>query len=97
MLPISNKKRTFVQVKRIYPDNTEIVLRCSQHHFDVIKAGIADGISSTTGIFDESVGDVPEIFNQNYDNLDLADALLRGNIGAKKASNVAEKGIESQI
>lgn len=93
MLPISNKKRNFVNVKRIYPDNNEIVLRTSQHHFDVIKAGISDGVSSATGIFDEAIGDVPEIFNQNYDNLDIADALLRGNIGARKASDVAEKGV----
>lgn len=76
------------------PDDAEVVLRSSQHHFDVIKAGISDGVSSTTGIFDEAIGDVPEVFNQNYDNLDIADALLRGNVGARKASDVAEKGVK---
>ena len=94
MLKISNKKRSFVSVIRIIPDDTEVVLRSSQHHFDVIKAGISDGVSSSTGIFDEAIGDVPEVFNQNYDNLDIADALLRGNVGARKASDIAEKGVQ---
>lgn len=95
MLRISNKKRNFVNVQRVFPEDREIVLRKSQHHFDVIKAGISDGVSSSTGIFDEAIGDVPEVFNQNFDNLDIADALLRGNVGAKKASDVAEKGVST--
>lgn len=96
MLPISNKRRVFVKTNVVVPDPVEVVERPAQHYFRVLKAGISDGVSSATGIYDDLPGDVPVIFNPAYDNLDLADALLRQGSGAATASKVASEGVQSQ-
>ena len=97
MLKISNKKRNFVTVKRVVDNPPQIVLRSSQCYFHLLKAGISDGISSATGIYDDVPGDVPDVFNPNMDKLDLAHALLRSGAGTKTASKVAEDGVSSNV
>lgn len=97
MLKLSHRRRNFVVTESVIDSSNEVVLRPSQNHFDLVKSGIVDGVSSGTGLYDDVPGDPPEIFNMSYDRLDLADSLLRGNVGHKKASDLAEKGVQSQV
>lgn len=72
---------------------TEAILRPAQHHFDLIKANIADGCTSTTAIFDEAIGEVPSVFNQSVSKLELADELMRRGSNSQ-AQKVAADGVE---
>lgn len=90
---VPQNRRVIRSVQPILPD-TETIYRPAQDHFDVVKSGIVDGVSSTTGIFDESFGDVPEIFRQDVDKLELADALLRAGASTKQVEKVASDGVE---
>ena len=70
----------------------EEISRPAQHHFDLIKSGISDGVTSSTGLFDETSGDVPSIFSQQSDKFELADELLRAGISRREAQKVASDG-----
>lgn len=94
------KKKDFIpqsrrQTRRVQPiySSKEPVLRQSQNHFDLIKAGVVEGVSSSTGLFDESFGDVPELFLQKQSRLELANALMLRGASAKTASKVASDGV----
>ncbi|MBR5585649.1 MAG: hypothetical protein IKW36_05355 [Alistipes sp.] len=71
------------------------VYRTSQHHFDMIKSGIADGVSSSTGLFDDSEGPVPSIFTQRLDRFELADELMRSGLSRKESQRVASDGAQA--
>lgn len=89
---IPQSRRQIRRVKPIYSSN-EPVLRQSQNHFDLVKAGVLDGVSSSTGLFDEAFGEVPELFQQKQSRLDLANALMLRGASAKTASKVASDGV----
>lgn len=91
---VPQNRRIIRSVQPILPD-TETIYRPAQDHFDVVKSGIVDGVSSTTGIFDESFGDVPEIFHPDVDKLELADALLRSGASTKQVEKIATDGVEN--
>lgn len=94
MLKVSNKQRTFVQVTSVCDDSKEVVLRPAQHYFRLVKAGIIDGVSSATGLYDDVPGRPAEVFDPQYSKLDLANMLVNRGGSFTQASKVAEKGIE---
>lgn len=71
----------------------EIVLRPSQHHFNLIKANITDGCTSTTSLFDKEVGDPPLFFRQGVTNFEIAQAILDEGYESE-AQKIASDGLE---
>ena len=72
------------------------IYRRSQHHFDMIKHNISDGVSSSTGLFDESFspGSVDydgssNPFSARADKFDLANALLDSGGSKRDVTSVA--------
>ena len=71
----------------------------SQHHFDLIKHNIAEGVSSATGLFDEAEtpGSVDydgsvNPFSARVDKLSLANALLSAGGSKRDANSLASAG-----
>lgn len=89
MKSIRYKPRT---VDSVYLSETTEILRTSQHHFDLVKSNILDGVSSSTGLFDETVGEVPSIFTQRLDRFELADELMRSGLSRREVQKVASEG-----
>lgn len=85
--------------RRIKPVGLETnIYRRSQHHFDLIKHNIAEGVSSSTGLFDEAEfpGSVDydgakNPFSARVDKFDLANALLAAG-GSKRDANSLAAG-----
>lgn len=72
---------------------TDVIHRPAQHHFDLIKANMNDGCTSSTCLFDEEAGEVPSIFNQNVSKFELADELMRLGHNSE-AQKIASDGLE---
>ena len=96
-----NPRRENRRVRAFY--SSEPVYRKSQHHFDLIKHNISDGVSSSTGLFDEAEmpGSVDydgstNPFSARADKFDLANALLTAGGAKRDANSVASSGSTSQ-
>lgn len=90
---IPQARRVIRNVHRIV-DVPESVSHLSQNLHDIRRAGIVDGVTSSTSLFDESLGEVPDIFNPNIDKFELADSLMRGGASQKTAQKAASDGID---
>lgn len=66
------------------------VYRTACHHHILRKNKILDGVTSSTGLWDTSEGEVPEVFDYHVDRMDLADSLLRRGDSLKDATKVAQ-------
>lgn len=73
------------------PEKERIYQPYTPHH-ELVKANVVDGVTSTTGLFDEALGDVPSVFRADVDKFELADALMRDGLGKAAASGIAEDG-----
>ena len=88
--------------RRIRPVGLETkIYPRSQHHFDLIKHNIAEGVSSSTGLFDEveSPGSLDyngstNPFSARVDKFELANALLAQG-GSKRDANSLASGASS--
>lgn len=98
---MSKKEKNSVYVRQIrrnkrpvkvLSETKETVYRKSQHHHDLIKRNIADGCTSTTSLFDDECGEVPDVFNPNVSRFELADKLLREG-ATKQSQKVASDGV----
>lgn len=94
--PIKQRPRVVSSVQKIMVSDTipDVVLRPAQRNHDKVRSRIVDGITSTTGLFDDSFGDVPDVFNPDLDKFDLANRLLADGL-TKKANQVAASGPDS--
>lgn len=90
---IPQLNRVFRRVQIVDHTSSE-VLRPAQRHHDLRRANVVDGVSSSTGLYDDAVGDVPEVFNPNIDRLELADMLMRRGMSPTKSSDVAADGVK---
>lgn len=95
--PIKQRNRVVSSVRVIYQSSvkSDLVLRPAQRHHDKVRSRVHDGVSSTTGLFDEAFGEVPDIFNPDIDKFDLANRLLVDGMN-KKANQVASSGVEDK-
>lgn len=96
-----NPRRENRRVQSFY--STEPIYRKSQHHFDLIKHNISDGVSSSTGLFDdaETPGSVDyngssNPFSVRADKFDLANALLAAGGAKRDANSIASSGSTSE-
>lgn len=91
---ISQRKREHTRVKRVCNSTNDVVLRPSQRWHDLQRSRITDGITSSTGLFDEAEADVHDLFNPEKDKFDIANALINDGL-TKQANDIASKPLSS--
>lgn len=72
---VKSRKRFAVKAESVYEDINPI-FKPSQRQHDLIRERIVSGVTSSTGMFDDSIGDVPDLFNPTMDKFDLANKLM---------------------
>lgn len=72
---VKSRRRLSVKADVVY-EKTNPVFKPSQRQHDLIRARIVSGVTSSTGMFDDSIGDVPDLFNPTLDKFDLSNKLM---------------------
>lgn len=96
-------------LRKIKHPRSEKVYRSAVHHFSLIQSGMADGISSTTNLYDDSEFSVDNLktnskdselnpFSIHLDRMDLADKLMNDRtIGKATTDNSLSNGAPNPV
>lgn len=87
---IAQRNRENTRIKNIIDKPKDVILRPSQRWHDLQRSRIVDGITSSTGLFDDKECDVHDLFNPEKDKFDLANALINDGL-TKQANDIASK------
>lgn len=91
--PIKQRTRMCTNVRRFLSID-DVVLRPSQRKHDLLRANVVDGITTSTGIFDESEAVVDDLWNPELDKFDIANKLIERGLN-KQANDIAADGLQN--